>query len=76
MRRDIREFREQNTRVLNAMRQDLADLRSHVDDEFARVDDGFAEMRGKLDAAAAGQEQIAGMLSILIDRQDGPHDSQ
>ena len=64
MRGDIREFREQNTRVLNAMRQDLTDLRS-------RVDDGFAEMRGKLDAAAAGQQQIAGMLSTLIAQQGG-----
>jgi hypothetical protein len=27
MRREIREFRDQNTRVLNAMREDLNDLR-------------------------------------------------
>ena len=63
MRHEIREFREQNTRVLNAMREDLVDLRSHVDN-------GFAEVRGRLDAAAAGQQQIAGMLSTLIARQD------
>jgi hypothetical protein len=69
MRREGREFREQNNRVLNAMREDLADLRSHVDS-------GFAEIRGKLDAAAAGQEQIAGMLSVLIAREDGPDDGQ
>jgi predicted nucleic acid-binding Zn-ribbon protein len=102
MGREIREFREQNTRVLNAMREDLADLRSHVDEGFARVDErfaridegfarvderfariddrfarvdegfvsvdnGFAEIRGRLDAAAAGQQQIASMLSTLID---------
>jgi chromosome segregation ATPase len=87
MRREIREFREQNTRVLNAMRDDLVDLRSVVDQGFARVDEkfdrvnekfdgvnekfdlvdgGFTEMRGRLDAAAAGQQQIADMLSILI----------
>jgi chromosome segregation ATPase len=90
MRSEIREFREQNTRVLNAMREDLADLRSHVDGgfaridgkfaqvdgQFARVDRGFAEMRGKLNAAAAGQEQIARMLSVLIARDDGPSDAQ
>jgi hypothetical protein len=90
MRSEIREFREQNTRVLNVMREDLADLRSHVDSgfaridgqfaqvdgQFARVDSGFAEMRGKLDAAAAGQEQIARMLSILVARDDGPSDAQ
>lgn len=67
IRRETREFREQNNRVLNAMREDLADLRSHVDE-------GFAGVRGKLDAAAAGQEQIARMLSTLIAREDGPHD--
>ena len=69
MRRENREFREQNTRVLNAMREDLADLRSHVDS-------GFAEIRGKLDAAAAGQEQIARMLSVLIAKEDRPRDGQ
>jgi phage-related minor tail protein len=88
VRREIRDFREQNTRVLNAMREDLADLRSHVDDGFARVDerfarvddgfmrvdDGFAHIRGRLDAAAAGQQQIASMLSTLIAQQDGPRD--
>jgi hypothetical protein len=70
MRREIRDFREQNTRVLNAMRDDLVDFRSVVDERFAGVDQGFAEMRGKLDAAAAGQQQIAQMLSILIARDD------
>ena len=69
IRREGREFREQNNRVLNAMREDLADLRS-------QVDNGFADMRGKLDAAAAGQDQIAGMLSVLIAREDGPDDGQ
>ena len=73
MRGEIREFREQNTRVLNAMREDLTDLRSRIDDgfaridgQFARVDDGFAEMRGKLDGTAAGIQQVAGLLNTLI----------
>jgi chromosome segregation ATPase len=70
IRQEIRDFREQNTRVLNAMREDLVDFRSVVDEKFARVDQGFAEMRGKLDAAASGQQQIAGMLSTLIARDD------
>jgi hypothetical protein len=30
---------------------------------------GFAEMRGKLDQAAAGQQQIAQLLTTLIDQQ-------
>lgn len=71
-----REFREQNNRVLSAMREDLADLRSHVNNLSSRVDNGFAEMRGKLDAAAAGQEQIAMLLSTLIEQGNGPHDGQ
>jgi hypothetical protein len=59
MTAEIRGFRDQNTRVLNAMREDLTDLRS-------RVDDGFTEIRGRLDAAAAGQQQIVGLLNTLI----------
>jgi chromosome segregation ATPase len=47
VRGEIREFREQNTRVLNAMREDLTDLRSRVDDGFARVDEQFARVDGQ-----------------------------
>ena len=61
MTAEIRGFREQSTRVLNAMREDLTDLRS-------RVDDGFTELRGRLDAAAAGQQQIVSLLNTLIDQ--------
>ena len=68
MSAEIRGFREQNTRVLNAMREDLTDLRSRVDDGLAEMRSGFTEMRGKLDAAAAGQQQIVGLLNTLIDR--------
>jgi ABC-type uncharacterized transport system ATPase component len=63
MTAEIRGFREQNTRVLNAMREDLTGLRS-------RVDNGFTEMRGKLDAASAGQQQIVSLLSTLIDQSE------
>ncbi|WP_219419158.1 permease [Pseudonocardia nigra] len=87
IRGEIREFREQNTRVLNAMREDMTDLRQRVDDGFAKVDErfakvdeqfgkvdnGFAEMRGRLDATAAGQQQIADLLHILIEQQGGQH---
>jgi chromosome segregation ATPase len=63
MRAEVRAFREQNNRVLNAMREDLADFRS-------QVSEGFTEIRGRLDAAAAGQQQIADMLNTLISRDD------
>src|SRR5579875_2737651 len=33
------------------------------------VDTGFAELRGRLDATAAGQEQIVGLLNTLIERE-------
>jgi hypothetical protein len=89
-RGEIREFQEQNTRLHNATREDLNHLRSRVEDgfarvdgefarvagEFARVDDGFVEMRGKLDAAAAGQQQIVGLLNTLIAQQGGQHTDQ
>lgn len=85
IRTEIRDFKEQNTRVLNAMREDLSDLRrdmtdlrQHVDNgfrqvgnQFQQVDRGFAEMRVRLDATAAGQEQIVGLLNTLIDQQGG-----
>jgi hypothetical protein len=91
MRAEIREFRDQNNRVLNAMREDLSDLRSHVDEGFGRIDErfarideqfaridggfaqvdsGFAAVRGRLDAAAAGQQQIVSMLTTLIAAED------
>jgi hypothetical protein len=62
VRTDVREFREQNNGVLNAMREDLTDFRAHVDD-------GFIDMRGRLDQAAAGQAHIAELLQRLIDQE-------
>jgi uncharacterized protein YceH (UPF0502 family) len=61
MRAEIRGFREQNTRVLNALREDLTDLRS-------RMDDGFTEIRGRLDATAAGQQEVVALLNTLLSR--------
>jgi uncharacterized protein YPO0396 len=48
VRTDLREFRAQSTRMLNAMRADLADLREHVDRGFARVDERFARIDDRL----------------------------
>lgn len=76
IRGEIRDFRQATTSSFNAMREDLADLRKHVDDGFATVERGFTEMRGKFDATAAGQEQIVGLLNTLIGQQgdDQPDD--
>ena len=71
VRAEFRDFRDQNNRVLNVMREDLVDLRSQTDARFAQVDDNFIGIRGRLDDAAAGQQQIVHMLTTLIERQDG-----
>ena len=43
------------------MRQDFVDLRD-------QLDRGFAEMRGKLGATAAGQQQIVNLIRTVIDK--------
>jgi hypothetical protein len=44
---------------------------TQVGNEFARVDQGFMTIRGRLDAAAAGQQQIVDLLTTLIaDKSD------
>lgn len=51
-----------------------SDLAEQTAEQFARLeqklDDGFTEMRGKLDQTAAGQQQIAELLNTLIARED------
>jgi hypothetical protein len=47
-----------------------------VDARFAKVDAGFTEIRGRLDATAAGQQQIVNLLDALIAKQDGLSDGQ
>ena len=48
------------------MRADITDLREHVDR-------GFLEIRGRLDATAAGQQTIVDLLGTLIARDErGP----
>jgi len=73
IRGERRDFRTATTASFNALREDLTDLRSRVDtgfarivDAFARVDNGFIEVRGKLDATATGQQQIVTLLERLI----------
>ena len=76
IRAEIRDFRNATAASFNALRQDFVDLRGHVDRRFEQVDRGFeqvdrgfTEMRGKLDATAAGQQRIAGLIQSLIDQQ-------
>lgn len=73
IRGELRDFRNATTASFNAMRQDFvdlrqdfADLREHVDRRFEQVHQGFVEMRGRFDAAAAGQQQIVDMLTTIM----------
>jgi chromosome segregation ATPase len=73
IRTEIRDFRQATTASINAMREDFTDLRADFTDlrnEFTDLRNqmhlGFAEVRGKLDATAAGQEQIVSLLNTLI----------
>ncbi|CAA0128306.1 Uncharacterised protein [Mycolicibacterium vanbaalenii] len=69
IRGELRDFRQATTASFNAVRQGFVDLRQDVVDLREHVDRGFAEMRGKFDAAAAGQQQIVDLLqSVIIDR--------
>jgi uncharacterized coiled-coil protein SlyX len=65
IRGEIRDFRQATTSSFNAMRDDLRDFRRDTAD-------GFTEMRGKLDAAAAGQQQIVALLNRVLGEQDKP----
>jgi hypothetical protein len=50
-----------------SMREELTDLREHLDR-------GFAEMCGKLDTIVASQERIVDVLNKLIERPGGSED--
>ena len=73
IRGELRDFRNATTASFNALREDFVDLREHVDRKFEQVDQrfeqvdrGFMEMRGRFDAAAAGQQQIVDMLTTIL----------
>ncbi len=54
---ELRDFRNATTASFNAMRRDMVD--------------GFAEMRGKFDVTAAGQQHIVELIQTVIDTQGG-----
>ena len=73
IRGELRDFRNATTASFNALREDFVDLREHVDRKFEQVDQrfeqvdrGFMEMRGRFDAAAAGQQRIVDMLTTIM----------
>jgi hypothetical protein len=56
-----------NRKAINALGEQTA---ARFDRLEAKVDNGFAEMRGMFDAAAAGQQQIVTLLNTIIGQQD------
>ena len=71
----MREFRDQNNRVLSAMRADMTDGFAEMRRGFRQVDDKFTEIRGLLDGQAAWNQKLADMLGVLIrQRFDDPTD--
>jgi hypothetical protein len=84
---ELRDFRQAAVTSFNALREDMTDLRRHVDQRldrvdrhldqidhnFIEVDNGFIGIRGRLDAAATGQQQIVDILQRLIDDQQREH---
>ncbi len=71
IRGEIRDFRQATTSSFNAMRADFTDLRQEFTELQQRVDSGFAEMRGKFDATAAGQQHIVDLLTTIMNQQGG-----
>lgn len=82
-------LRSSTTASFNALREDLVHLRGHMDEgfakvdqefakvnqEFAKVDRGFTEIRGRLDATAAGQQPIVDLLQSISGNPGSDADS-
>jgi hypothetical protein len=62
-----------NQAVISALGEQTAARFTRVEERIGdlrtEMRSGFAEMRGRLDQAAAGQQQIADLLTTLIDQQ-------
>jgi len=80
-RGELRDFRNATVASFNALREDMRDLGTEMNNRFARVaerfnqvDNGFIEVRGKLDAAAAGQQRVVELIEALGGDQGVPED--
>jgi hypothetical protein len=69
MRGEIRDFGQATVNSFNALREDLVDLRTHVDN-------GFTEIRGKLDENTGRfrsfDHQLADIRNLIIERLGPP----
>ncbi|MFI9535517.1 hypothetical protein ACIG56_20000 [Nocardia fusca] len=78
LRIELREFREQNMRLHNATRADIADIRGDITEVRGelgqlngRVDTLTLEMRSKFDMLTAGQQQIVNLITLALDGKGG-----
>jgi uncharacterized protein YceH (UPF0502 family) len=62
-----------NRKAINALGEQTA---ARFDRLEQQMNSGFAEIRGKLDATAAGQQQIVNLLDILIAQQPSEQPDQ
>jgi hypothetical protein len=69
---ELRDFRRATVASFNALREDMSDLRTEMNERFDQADNGLVEMRGKLDAAAAGQQRIVELIGALGGGQGAP----
>ena len=70
VRAEMRGFRDQNNRVLNAMREDLTDLRADLSGVREHMDRNFLAVHSKIDGVAAGLRVITDLLTRL--ERDAP----
>ncbi|MGQ0481098.1 MAG: hypothetical protein ACT4O0_08740 [Pseudonocardia sp.] len=72
---DVSEVRGElraHTRALNALRETQLEQGQAIGNLQAQINQGFVEVRGKLDQTAAGMDQIVGLLNTLTTRDDNP----
>jgi methyl-accepting chemotaxis protein len=69
--REFREFRDQNNRVLNAMREDLTDLRGEVRRGFASVSERFEQVDRNFEQVDRNFEQVDRNFLTVNSKIDG-----
>jgi hypothetical protein len=69
-RKAINALGEQTAARFDRLEEKFDRLEEKVDTGFAEIGHTFAEMRGTLDTAATGQQQIVTLLTTLIGQQD------
>jgi predicted nucleic acid-binding Zn-ribbon protein len=60
---EMREFRDHNTQLINALSDQVNGRIDRLED---KVDQGFVEMRGKFDQLAGGQQHIVELLTRAL----------